>query len=337
MSTKTVRKRIALVAVASLGFGLMSTVPASAATAVIGTASAVTVQAVVPEPVAAFKIPFTLDVGVATALSATNTVKVTVAVVSSPSGATFTCQKELEGTYSAEACATGDDEFAVIAHNGTAADTKLKLTAAGAKTQTGWMYAKVSKPGDYVITVAVSAYSAGTTAVTVTSANTTFTLAAVNSVPTYTNTTTTFAGRVGQQVSIPVTANIAANDLSATLDGQYQVLGTAAAITSQPAVVAGGSVVYPTLASTAEADTTLKYDKAVTGNGVGSATNVAVQYLASNLSDEAMALRTGFTVGTVTFTPTVAGVYTFVVWNETSATTVALSGTESFRHSQLTL
>jgi hypothetical protein len=309
----------------------MSTVPANAATAVIGSASVVTVQTVVAEPVAAFKIPFTLDVGAATALSATNTVKVSVAVISKPSGATVTCQKDLEGTYSAEACTTGDDEFAVIAANGTAADTKLKLTAAGAKTQTGWMYAKVSKPGDYVITVAVSAYSAGTTAVTATSANTTFTLAAVNSVPTYTNTTTTIAGRVGQQVSIPVTANIAANNLSATADGQYQVLGTAAAITSQPAAVAGGSVVYPTLASTAEGADTLKYDKAVTGDGTGSATNVATQYLASNLSDENMAARTAFTVGTVTFTPTVKGVYTLVVWNETSATTSALSGAESFQ------
>jgi len=35
MSTKTLRKRIALVAVASLGFGLMSTVPASAALSAI--------------------------------------------------------------------------------------------------------------------------------------------------------------------------------------------------------------------------------------------------------------------------------------------------------------
>jgi hypothetical protein len=331
MSTKTLRKRIALVAVASLGFGLMSTVPANAGRALLGSAATVTVQAVVAEPVAAFKIPFTLNVGVATALAATDTVKVTVAVVSSPSGATFTCQKALAGTYSAEACATGDDEFAVIAHDGTAADTKLKLTAAGAKTQTGWMYAKVSKPGDYVVTVAVTAYSSGTTAVTATSDNTTFTLAAVNSVPTYTNTTTTFAGRVGQQVSIPVTANIAANDLSATLDGQYQVLGTAAAITAQPAALSGGSVVYPTLTSTAEGTDTLKYDKAVTGDGTGSATNVATQYLASNASDENMAARTAFTVGTVTFTPTVKGVYTLVVWNETSATSSALSGAESFQ------
>ena len=57
MSTKTLRKRIALVAVASLGFGLMSTVPANAGRALLGSAAAVTVQAVVAEPVAAFKIP----------------------------------------------------------------------------------------------------------------------------------------------------------------------------------------------------------------------------------------------------------------------------------------
>jgi hypothetical protein len=44
-----------------------------------------------------------------------------------------------------------------------------------------------------------------------------------------------------------------------------------------------------------------------------------------------MALRSGFTVGTVTFTPVVKGVYTVVVWNETSATSSALSGAESFQ------
>ena len=84
--------------------------------------------------------------------------------------------------------------------------------------------------------------------------------------------------------------------MSAAPTGQYQVIGTAAAITSQPAVLAGGSVVYPTLAATAEAAAAVKYDKAVTGDGAGSATNVAVKYLASDLSDENVLARTDLTV-----------------------------------------
>jgi hypothetical protein len=216
----------------------------------------------------------------------------------------------------------------VVTANGTAAADKKTILTADAKVSEGWIWVKVDKPGTYKITVGVVGIDATPAAFTKTSAETTFSLTASNSVPTYTNTTTTLAGRVGQQISIPVTADIAANNLSAVADGEYAVIGTAAAITSQPAVPAGQNTVYPVLASTAEGANTLKYDKTVTGDGTGSSTNTAVQYLAANLSDENMASRTGFTVGTVTFTPKSTGVYTLVVWNETSSTTVGLDGAE---------
>ena len=56
MSTKTLRKRIALVAVSAMGFGLISTVPASAATigAVVLAAPTAVVNATVGTP---FSIP----------------------------------------------------------------------------------------------------------------------------------------------------------------------------------------------------------------------------------------------------------------------------------------
>jgi trimeric autotransporter adhesin len=326
MSTKTLRKRIALVAVASLGFGLMSTVPAFAGIADI-TGGAVTVQTAVAQPVDAFKIPFTLST--TAAVTVNETAGVTVTTISKPAGSSLVCSATSGGTYDAAGCSTANTVYAFVA-TANAADVKLARTT-DTKIVTGWIWAKVDKPGTYTFTVGVTGTDAVPAALTATSANATFTLSAVNSVPTYTNTTTTIAGRVGQQVSIDVTANIAANDLSATADGQYQVIGTAAAITSQPATPAGGAVVYPTLAATAESGAAVKYDKAVTGDGAGSATNVAVKYLASNLSDENILARTGLTVGTVTFTPSVKGVYTLVVWNETSSTAVALSGAESFQ------
>ena len=327
MSTKTTIKRIALVAVSTLGMGLLSVVPASAGIGNI-TGGAVVVNSIIAEPVSSFKIPFTLTT--TAAITVGDTAGVTVSTVSAPSGATITCSQTAAGAHSTANCTTANTVYATVA-NTNAADSKLERTAGDTKIVTGWIWAKVNKPGTYVITVSVVAEDGAAGALTKTSANKTFALTSVPTVPTYTNTTTTIAGRVGQQVSIPITADLAANDLSAVADGEYQVLGTAAAITSQPAVPAGSAIVYPVLTSTAEGANALKYDKTVTGDGTGSSTNVAVQYLASNLSDENMASRTNFAVGTVTFTPVSTGVYTLVVWNETSDTTTALSGSESYQ------
>ena len=226
MSTQTLRKRIALVAVASLGFGLMSTVPASAGIGNI-TGGTVTVQTVTAQPTSEFKIPFTLTTTAEVAAAAT--AGVTITAVSVPTGGIITCSAAVAGTYSTGNCSTANTVYEFLA-NAAAADAKLHRSSGDTKIVTGYIYAKVNKPGTYTVTVGVVADSATPgTALTATSANASFTLGAVNSVPTYTNTTTTIAGRVGQQVSIPVTANIAAIDLSGAPVGEYQVIGTAAA------------------------------------------------------------------------------------------------------------
>jgi hypothetical protein len=173
--------------------------------------------------------------------------------------------------------------------------------------------------------------------------------------------TTTYAGRVGQQVSIDITGDIAANttDNSAA---HIPSLSIAAAITSQPA----SSTVYPTLVGVAgfgnddagagstltELGTGLIFDDVNTATSItsaGSATAVATLNYAGDTADQDVTVHSNKTLGSVRFTPTVAGVYTVVVWNEkdrtvnayadagggdiqaAAATQAALSGSESYQ------
>jgi hypothetical protein len=97
-------------------------------------------------------------------------------------------------------------------------------------------------------------------------------------------------------------------------------------------------VKYPLLTTTAEGAGTA-YDAVITGDGQGTSSHTAVQYLAANAARDNMAAKTNLAVGTVTFTPTIAGTYTLVVWNESSNVTSepALSGTESYQTFTITV
>jgi len=332
MSINKTIKRIALVAVSALGFGLLSAVPARAVVGdITGGVVTVTTASIVPEPVDAFKLPFSITT--TAQIANATTVGLVVTVTAAPTGATLTCSKTSGGAFAANNCTQANTEYEVLAA-GAAADGKLRKSGAGAeelKTASGYIYAKVDKPGTYTITIGVVGLDGAGAALTRTSAAASFTLTSVDSGVTFTNSVLVLAGRVGQQMSIPITADIAANDLSAAPTGQYAVIGMAAAITAQPTVPSGQSVVYPVITSTAQGAAALAYDKTVTGDGTGSATNVATQYLATNLSDENVTAKTGLAVGTVTFTPVATGVHTLVVWNETSDTTSSLDGAESYQ------
>ena len=163
--------------------------------------------------------------------------------------------------------------------------------------------------------------------------------------------TTTYAARVGQQISIDIKGNIAVGVAAATNDSQG--LSVAAAITAQPA----GSTVYPTLtvADGTALGTNLTYqtvgllydDADGSGAGListGSSTTVATVNHTSD-ANEAIVAQDGATLAALSFTPSVKGVYTVVVWNENTGRTVpavastsytftqqpALSGNESFQ------
>jgi len=154
--------------------------------------------------------------------------------------------------------------------------------------------------------------------------------------------TTSYAGRVGVQIQIPITATTVA---AGSVSGKYSQLRFAASITTQPAT----SAVYAGLASGSTAPGTglTLVDRAInlsagsaaglggsfstrtsTGDATGPA-SVAYQVTADN---EGAGAITAGTVATLVFTPTVAGTYTAVVWNESSTSGIAsLSGAESYQ------
>jgi hypothetical protein len=148
------------------------------------------------------------------------------------------------------------------------------------------------------------------------------------------NSTTSFAARLNQQVSISPTGDITT---STAADTTHPVLRMAATINSQPA----GSLVYPTLSAVTSLDSDLAF--ADSGETIGttavSSTTGAVATSATsitgiNYSGKSYVAITGtdVTLGTLTFTPTAAGVYTVTIWNESSTSgTAALSGAESYK------
>ena len=146
----------------------------------------------------------------------------------------------------------------------------------------------------------------------------------------FTNTTTTFAARVNNEISIAVTATG-----SAASPGANKLLGMtiAASITEQPT----SSAKYAILTA---ADPTGSFDYAAAGlswddnqalagiTDTQTATRPA-QLNYNTLSDVAWAGGASVPVGTVTFTPSHVGTYKVVVWNETATVNadIAAAGT----------
>jgi hypothetical protein len=155
--------------------------------------------------------------------------------------------------------------------------------------------------------------------------------AAIQSV-TLNTPTTTYAARVGQQIAINITG---ATTAVTPATGAIATISIAAAITSQPA----GTVVYPTVrAATSAIGTGVTVAKggntladaatnAVSITDAGSATHTAVMNYAGTAATTAVTAVAADDLGSVVFTPATKGVYTLVVWNETSRAIGAATGT----------
>ena len=358
MSKKYALKRIALVAVSALGFGLMSVVPASATAvsaitnvvpAVKGSPADTTLVLVAAGSLGTRYSSYTLYTNDGTV--AVSDLNLTVNAGYASAGDTY------EVTFSPDGIATGS-ALANYKKVKTAATTAASGT--GASVSTRVLSNMSDNVGTYALTTGSTSlnvgthymYVQGTFAADYTAAddwkiqlniaNPTMT----NVVPTITNSSTTLAGRVGQQVSIPVSSQ---NPVLAAGAGIRPFQRYAASITAQPNPGTGQSVVYPTLtAGSATINTTLtRYDLAQsvsTGSTVlisasaasrGTAANAtgpsSVLYTTTLASGAAVAAVTSNqTVGTVTFTPVTTGTYSLVVWSESSATGIpSLSGSES--------
>ena len=340
MSIKTLQKRIALVAVASLGFGLLSTVPASAAVSAI---TAVTLQE---------KTGGATDTSLVAVQAGSSTTRASaVTIYTNGSKVDLT---DLELVVAASYGADSDTYFMLLSPDavaaGSTAGTFTNRTAAttsavtasaatGASTSTRVLPAFGAVTGTYTgLTTGNDnstarrglalgthyLYVAPTTGtdyvgeedwrITITVANPTMT--AVETV--IANSTTTLAGRSNQEVSIPITST---NALLAAGSGARPFMRFAAAITSQPS----GTTVYPTLtAGSATLNTTFtRFDVtksissgstlAISSSVARTSTSVSlgvasILYTTTEASGvPAAAVTTAPTVGTLTCTPGAGG------------------------------
>jgi hypothetical protein len=355
MSTKKTLKRLALVAISAMGFGLLSVAPAKA--------DAVVVKEVTSWAAVAVGTPSdsSLVIGAATQVSAA------VTTGGSEAGAVYsqtiyTQNATLPITdlkFEAGGVTNGDEGVLSIGAGNAAAQTgagaRVSPTLTAASTKLSWTPDDATDNPDGLPNLTASTsgtvytiwHEAATAGLTTTAGAkegylllTVVRSTAQASVATLGTSTTTYAGRVGQQVSISPTATVLANT---TADGTvHPQLRIATAITSQPSVPSGQSVVYPkiaaenltgyTYADVAGATTLTQTGDTSGVTSTGSATVVASIDYSAKADVNISAVTSETKLATVTFTPVATGVYTLVVWNESGASgNAALSGSESFQ------
>ena len=142
----------------------------------------------------------------------------------------------------------------------------------------------------------------------------------------FTNTATTVAARVNNEVTIAVTA---AGSAAAPASGTGLGLTIASAITEQPT----SSAVFAKLTAADPSGTMdyaaagLSWDSNQAFAGINDTqTSARPAQINYNAADSATEWKTtGAPVGTVTFTPTHVGTYKLVVWNETGAINAAIA------------
>jgi hypothetical protein len=359
MSTKTILKRIALVAVSALGFGLLSVMPASATltnlTAVsLGKVDSPTDTSIVVLDTGSFgdvvqqggvtiytDKTYVLPSDLQITITSSNSNTATYGIIFSPDLVTGTN--------------TITNRALVTESAATASFTDVIPNDLGAVVG-GGTYATYTDDVDGDATADDSALLIGTHYLYVTfavdataRASTTFVVRVIIANPTMTpvetviaNSSTTIAGRANQQVSIPITST---NALLSAASGARPFMRFAASITSQPS----GSIVYPRLtAGSATINTTFtRFDatksvssgstlaisasvaRASTGDAQGVASILYTTTLASGA--QAAAVTSGQDVTTLTFTPTEIGTYSITVWGERDSSTgyASLSGAES--------
>jgi hypothetical protein len=320
MSTKTLRKRIALVAVATLGFGLVSTVPANAATSTsaIATVAEPTDTTIVVSTASSTVSVYTRNTTVALAdLKITIGAETTDGRLVLAGGTVAANTAAAAATYNRSAAVVTASNGAlgtIIGGGSGAASAKgiASLTAATAGTTYSiWDDATADltiAAGEESITLIVYKATATTLATTITN--------------------TTAEKAVSCRVAVTCSVNIDATVTGTTADNAYYSAGVSAAFTAQPS---GAAVVYPTIAGEAnligDADLVLNNT-----NVAGNASTVASVFGETIINADITTL-TDSKVATVTFVPNATGTYSLTVWAE-SATSAsassALSGSESY-------
>ena len=341
MSTKTIYKRIALVAVASLGAGLLSVAPANAA-AVTGSAVIGPIRAsftgTTQDVVAAAAVTITATGTAANAVAATGGAAATpllntVALTTAPTAAAVLtiAQANVTDGASASLAVTASGSGAVTLANSrtlTAASTAALITTAQAISGITF---KVDTPGTYSGTITTAQVGGGNTLVT----PFTFT---TRGAPTSYDFTTTTAGQtssaVSGAISVTVTLRDAANNITqgSTVDtialtaaisaggtvGTFADPGDGAGIVRATDLADGTSAVVYTNSVTAGSTSTLTATPRGTLGGLGAKT-LAVTTVVANTGVPSAAVTVSNTIVKASTSTSVLNKYT-VSTNQTSVT-----------------
>jgi trimeric autotransporter adhesin len=363
MSTKTLRKRIALVAVASMGFGLMSTVPASAAdisnisTAELGIKSTPSDASLVSVQTGSF--------GEVARQSSVTIYTDRAQVLTSDLALTITTTDSTDQLIDTYGLTLSPDLITGIGNiPGTNGAGVVTSTSVSGLTRTlpadfpdkGGTYATFTNDANANSTADDSALLVGVHYLYVTLAANATARAATSWVirvtvanPTDSAITatlpsaSTIAGRVNNLVSVPVSVTTAAFVGSTGLRPQLRV---AAAISSQPTsssvqpVLTAGSATLASVLTRFDATKSISAGSTLAVSASVARTSTAdsvapasIAYTTTGASGVAVAVQsTAFDVATLSFTPTHVGTYRVTVWNELSTTgAAALSGSESYQ------
>jgi len=334
MSTKTTFKRVALVAVAALGFGVLSSV--SPANAVDATPTALTVGTIPTAQVGvAAAVPVTVTVPLPT-LAGSDSFTVTVRVTSAPAGSAFTglasSSKDAAGaagvSFAAGVYAAGSTTAAVLTVTKGTTDTGIvdDLTVTSNSAGVGYTYTSAARAtagtsasilvnltpdvaGTYTVLVSTgagstpAAYAAG-------DANTTFSLstaAAVSTVALAAKTGSAVGGTAGNGQIFTATIKDAAGAVSQLGDGQTITLSSDKTTTNFGIVnQSTGAVTFTAAGSKTLSNANFK--NGVAYFAVKDATSDAI--VAAAITATGSGLLSSSIIGSTTATTTVAGTTT---------------------------
>jgi len=352
MSTKTLRKRIALVAVSALGFGLVSTVPAFAADTQVAAGKVTSINGVASSAnVATVNNAQTLTVGLTTATvsalgagQGSNLLTISARITTAPVGGatSITAAAAADATTDGDANLPGTMTFVNTAPGGYClqtgtADTGAVAAATSTATAAGAGFCKVSftptVAGTYVVTVWHDAATTGTLNDNEVSQTFSFTVGAAgastslqfpNSADTTASTNGTLNGIKVSAVAIETVQVSGRTGIQVGFSPQYRLTRNAGATTSDDSgtmVAKYANIAYSVANPAGTAVTVVSAQGGITAstsqNIAGSSTGIILADTAKSTSQRVDEVTGNPQKGsTVWFSAATAGTYTITAFND---------------------
>jgi len=311
-------KKVSAVAVASLGFGLLSVVPASAAnsTPTVGTAT----QYVAVGATAASTVGITIVTGVGTTIDSGSTVTIS----SKPAGSTVTLA-DRDGGFSAAttaAFATTGATAGVVAAVATANGAVTGTASSAGASVLGTVTIVPDVAGTYVVTVL--SHAAVTATATIYAAGLAYTLGDGAAV----TPATTGNGLAGPANTVTINATVNASNTRALVSvsgaGATIISNDGAALTAgaTSTIVASGGTSKPIIIGTPTAGTVTVSQFYESGNGTGIYASTASKTVTITVGTAAVA-------GGISASSSTAVMNAAATWSSTTEATVTASRTAS--------